>query len=123
MNINDEIKVFQDCRQQCSSIANKLSGAATGFYQQLLPVSRFISALPNVLYKKQALQQQSMNLIRDIDNLMYNLKQLDVDCSIQIQSLIARSNLERMRKGYKNAKSTNAGLVRRTGGKRSKANN
>jgi PhoPQ-activated pathogenicity-related protein len=123
MNINEQVKMYQDCRHDAADAVKKLSSAAAVFYQQLLPVNKFLSMLPNTLaYRKRALQQQSMNVVKIIDNMMHDSKQLDIDCTLQIQSLIAQQKLEKLREEHKNAKSTNARLVRQFSVKRSKAN-
>jgi hypothetical protein len=123
MNINEQVKMYQECRHDSADVVKKLSAAATTFYQQLLPVNKFLSTLPNtLLYRKRALQQQSMNIVKIIDNMMHDSRQLDIDCTLQIQSLIAQQKLEKLREEHKNAKSTNARLARQFSSKRSKTN-
>jgi flagellar biosynthesis chaperone FliJ len=122
MNSAEQIKMYQQCRSQVAESIKQLSGAAGTFYQQLLPVNKFISMLPNTLmYRKNSLQRQSMNVIKIIDNMIHDAKQLDVDCSLQIQALISKQRLEKSREEHTNEKRSNAKMARQSGFKRSQA--
>jgi hypothetical protein len=115
MNILDEIKLYQDQRRESADRRNELVKVATSFYQQLAPVNEFVRNLPMpLMFRKRRLQQSAASIVKLIDSMVDDFSKLDIDCSLQVQQLIGRQQLEKLREEHTNAHRTNPSVVRRS---------
>jgi len=113
MNIEEEVKVYQLYRQDAAKYEQQLKTEAIAFFRHLLNVSTFANSLPNdVAYRKKRLQAIINSTLQSIELIANELQRLGIDCSLQIQTLISRHNLQKLREEHQNARTANSELVR-----------
>lgn len=119
MNIPDQVKQYQEHRLNAEKHEQQLKEAASTFYRQLLSVSEFANTLPyDVAYRKKKLQSIISSTLQSIELITGELQRLGIDCDLQIQALISKHTIQKLREEQENAKSTNTGLAGRFGNQR-----
>lgn len=105
MNIDDSVKKYQLDRRLAADYADSLKTVAVNVLQELQELSRFSNTLSDgVSYRKMLLQDSLVNVTDAIENVLNQLRLLNNDFNIVIQTFIAEKRTIQLREERKNAK-------------------
>lgn len=105
MNIDDIVKKYQQDRRLATDHIDNLRSVAVNVLQEIQEISKFSNTLlDGVSYRKMLLQESLVNMIDSVENVLNQLRLLNSDSSIIIQTLIAEKRTLQLREERQNAK-------------------